>query len=74
MISDEDEAVRRVIGMIKHHTVTSVTGKEIEICPDSVCVHGDSEKALLFVTKIRAALEAEGIVVLPLNRIVADRN
>ena len=39
---------------------------EIEICPDSVCVHGDSPKALLFVRKIRAALEAEGIAIQPL--------
>jgi len=70
MIHDEDEAVGRVIGMIKNHTVTSITGKTIEICPDSVCVHGDSEKALLFVKKIRAALDAEGIAIQPLSDIV----
>lgn len=63
MITDEDEAVARVIRMIKEHKVTSITGKDIEICPDSVCVHGDSEKALLFVEKIRKAFTAEGITV-----------
>ena len=67
MIKDEDEAVRRVIGMIKEHTVSSVNGKKIEICPDSVCVHGDSEKALLFVSKIRTALIKEGIEIRSLN-------
>jgi len=67
MIKDEEEAVRRVVGMIKNHKVTSINGKEIEICPDSVCVHGDSEKALLFVKKIRAAFEEEGIAVTPLH-------
>lgn len=66
MITDEDEAVARVIRMILEHRVTSINGKEIEICPDSVCVHGDSEKALLFVKKIRTALEAEGITIQPL--------
>ena len=66
MITDEEEAVRRVIGMILNHRVRSITGKEIEICPDSVCVHGDSEKALLFVKKIRSALEEKGIAVQPL--------
>ncbi|MGM9549101.1 MAG: LamB/YcsF family protein [Faecousia sp.] len=70
MILDEEQAVSRVIGMILYHRVTSITGKEIEICPDSVCVHGDSEKALLFVKKIRAALDQEGISVLPLHEIV----
>ena len=73
MISDEDEAVSRVIGMIKNHSVTSINGNEIEICPDSVCVHGDSEKALLFVKKIRAALEAENIAIKPVSYIVAER-
>lgn len=73
MIRDEDEAVSRVIGMIKHHSVTSVNGKEIEICPDSVCVHGDSEKALLFVRKIRSTLEQEGIAIRPLREIVTAR-
>ena len=73
MIRDEDEAVRRVIGMIKNHSATSVSGKEIEICPDSVCVHGDSEKALLFVKKIRSALEQEGIAIKPLQEIVSSR-
>ena len=66
MITDEDEAVARVIRMILEHKVTSIHGKEIEICPDSVCVHGDSPKALLFVKKIRSALEAEGIAIQPL--------
>ncbi len=73
MIHDEDEAVARVIGMIKNHTVTSVNGKEIEICPDSVCVHGDSEKALLFVKKIRAALHEEGITIKPIAQIISER-
>lgn len=66
MITDEEEAVHRVIGMIRNHKVKAITGKEIEICPDSVCVHGDSEKALLFVKKIRSALEEKGIAVQPL--------
>ena len=70
MIEDEDEAVRRVIGMIKNHTVKTISGKEIEISPASVCVHGDSEKALLFVKKIREALISEGIEIKPLPDII----
>lgn len=67
MIEDEDEAVERVITMIKTHTVKTVSGKTIEITPDSVCVHGDSEKALAFVEKIRKALTAEGVEIAPLK-------
>ena len=61
MIEDEEEAVNRVIGMIKDHTVKSINGKTIEICPDSVCVHGDSEKALAFIQAMRSAFEKEDI-------------
>ncbi len=74
MIKDEDEAVKRVIGMIKTHKVTSINGKEIEIVPDSVCVHGDSEKALIFVKKIRDALKNEGIAVMPVYKVISERS
>ena len=70
MIKDEDEAVSRVIRMVKEHRVTTVSGKDIEISPASVCVHGDSEKALLFVKKIRDALLREGIEIKPLSEII----
>ena len=70
MIKDEDEAVSRVIRMIKEHKVRTVSGKDIEISPVSVCVHGDSEKALLFVKKIREALRREDIAIKPLSDIL----
>lgn len=63
MIEDEEEAIARVIRMIKEGKVTSLSGKDISIQADSVCVHGDGEKALTFVKRIRAALEAEGIAI-----------
>lgn len=65
-IRDEDEAINRVIRMAREKKVRSVTGKDIDIQADSVCVHGDGEKALLFVEKIRAALLAEHIEIRPL--------
>jgi UPF0271 protein len=70
MITDEDEAIARVIRMIKEGKVTAVTGKDIEIQADSVCVHGDGAKALAFVEKIRQALTQEGIEICSLDKIV----
>lgn len=61
MIEDEDEAIKRVVRMVKEGKVTSITGKDIDIKADSICVHGDGEKALLFVEKIRKALAEEEI-------------
>ena len=70
MITDEDEAIARVVRMIREKKVTAITGKDIPIEADSVCVHGDGPKALAFVTKIRETLAAEGISICPLSEIV----
>lgn len=70
MITDEDEAIRRVIRMVKEQKVQAITGKDISIQADSVCVHGDGEKALAFVARIREALMREGITICPLDQIV----
>lgn len=70
MITDEDEAVERVIGMIKCGSVRTISGKEINIAAHSVCVHGDSEKALLFVQKLRAAFAQADIAVKPLSCVL----
>ena len=63
MITDEDEAIARVIRMAKEGVVRSVDGMDVPLVADSVCVHGDGEKALAFVRRIRAALTDAGIEV-----------
>ncbi len=61
MITDENPAVERCIKMIKEHKVTAITGKEIEIHGETLCVHGDGPSALLFVEKIGEAFRQENI-------------
>lgn len=61
MITDEDIAIKRCVRMIKEGKVTSMNGKEIDIKGDTLCVHGDGPKAILFVKKIRETFEQEGI-------------
>lgn len=51
VIKDENEAIARAIRMVKEQKVTTITGKDISIQADSVCVHGDGEKALLSLRK-----------------------
>ena len=70
IITDEQEAIDRVIRMVKEKKVTAVTGRDISIQADSVCVHGDGVKALAFVEKIRAALQKEEIQICSLDEIV----
>lgn len=70
MITDENVAIERVVRMVKEQKVTAITGKDIPIKADSVCVHGDGVKALEFVKKIRERLTEEGIALKPLKDIV----
>lgn len=70
MITDEKEAIRRVVRMVKEKKVTAITGKDIDITADSICVHGDGAKALAFVEQIRETLTKEGVTICPLREIV----
>ena len=70
MITDEDEAVARVVRMVTEGKVASITGKDISLKADSICVHGDGPKAVAFSAKIRAALEERGVEICPLSRLV----
>jgi len=70
MIHDTDLAISRVIGMIKNGKVESITGKEITIQADSICVHGDNAEALAFVQGIRETLIKNGVEIVDLGSIV----
>lgn len=63
IITDSDEAVYRVIGMVKDGKVEAVDGTDINITADTICVHGDSPKSLEFVKKLKEGLTKNGITI-----------
>ena len=63
MITDENLAIKRVVRMVTEGKVTAITGKDIPIRAESICVHGDGEKAVLFARMIREELEKNGVKV-----------
>lgn len=63
VIHEPEIAVARAVKMAKEGKVISINGKEISIQADSICVHGDNEKAIELVTKIKTALQAADITV-----------
>lgn len=63
MITDEEVSIKRCVRMVKQGMVTTITGKEIPIKGDTLCVHGDGQKALEFVRRIRRVFEDEGIII-----------
>ena len=61
VIHDEEECICRVLRMVTEGKVTAVTGKDIDLRADSICVHGDTPEALAFIRRIRETLEKNGI-------------
>lgn len=70
VIHDTEEAIVRTIRMVKEGKVTAISGEEVPLSADSICVHGDNPSALAFVKSIRARLEAEGVSIVPISEIV----
>lgn len=65
IIHDRAEAVQRTVRMVLEGSVTAISGEEIPIRADSVCVHGDNPEALAFTRDIHRALEDAGVTVAP---------
>jgi UPF0271 protein len=72
VITDENEAIARVLQMVQQGTVQSRSGKTISIQADSVCLHGDGEKAVEFAKKIKSALTASGVKVVSLSELLRN--
>ncbi len=70
MITDENEAIERVIRMIKEGKVRAYSGEDVPLEAHSVCVHGDSAKALDFVKALRKAFSENGIETVKLSEAI----
>ena len=70
MVHDRDLAIARTVRMVKEGCVETITGKIIPIQADSICVHGDNPDAIGFTSRIRAALEAEGVQIVNIEQVL----
>lgn len=61
LIEDPDEAIARVLQMIKTKTVRSVSGKLISINAETICIHGDGTHAVEFAKTIYQQLKQASI-------------
>lgn len=69
-VKDPEEAIPRVIRMIKEGKVKTANGQDIDIVADSICVHGDNPKAIEFVKAIREGLIEAGIEIVPVDEFI----
>ena len=63
LIEEADKAVQQVLQMIKKGTVTSVSGKEISIVTETICIHGDGKNAAEFAKRINESLNQNGVLI-----------
>lgn len=70
VIQDESIAVLRVINMVKNGIVEAIDGTKIPIKVDSICLHGDGKKAVLFAKMLHESLVKEGVEIVPLEQVV----
>ena len=63
MIEDVDQAIAQVKRMVLEGKVRALSGRDVAIRADTLCIHGDQPGAVVFAERIRTALEAEGIAI-----------
>ncbi len=63
VITDPEVASRRVLQILDEQAITSVNGRKIEVCVDSICVHGDNPEAVSLALRLRRDLESCGIII-----------
>jgi UPF0271 protein len=56
--------------MVTKGTVRSITGEEINIKADSICIHGDTPGAVNMAAELKANLEKAGISISPINKFI----
>jgi UPF0271 protein len=63
LIEDADKAVQQALQIVKEGVVTSVSGKQIPVIAETICIHGDGKYAVEFARKIYEALKREGVMI-----------
>ena len=70
VIHDPEIIAERTLKMVKHGYITSVTGEDVAVEVDSICMHGDNPEALQIAKEVKSELETSGINIVPLSELV----
>ncbi|TCC97891.1 5-oxoprolinase subunit PxpA [Pedobacter hiemivivus] len=61
LITDEGRAVAQSLRMVREGAVTAVSGRNISIQADTICLHGDGAHAVTFAAKIHTLFKEKNI-------------
>ena len=65
MIEDIDAAIAQVRRMVTEGRVRAVSGNDVAVRADTICIHGDQPNAMVFARGIHDALAGDGIEIRP---------
>ena len=69
LINNSKEAIENISLMIEKKAIKTISGKFLKTDIDSVCIHGDGNKAVQISNIIKKGLIRKGIEFLPLNKL-----
>ena len=70
VIQDPVQAAERAVRMVTRGEVETTDRHIIPLRVDTLCIHGDTPGAAHIAAQLRAALEAAGVQVVPLTRVI----
>ena len=70
VIHDTAEVVERTLRMVTEGKATAITGEQIDVQADSLCLHGDTPGAVEMAAALKRELEAADVEILPLAKIL----
>lgn len=65
LLEDANDVAKQVLQMVNKKTVTAITGKEVPVTAETICIHGDGEHALEFAQTIYENLKSHSIEIKP---------
>jgi 5-oxoprolinase (ATP-hydrolysing) subunit A len=65
LLENPEEAARQAVELTRHQRVTATDGTALIVPCQTLCIHGDSPRALAVATAVRRALQGAGVTVAP---------
>jgi len=71
VIHDAAAVVDRSLRLVLDHRVTAITGEDLELHADTICLHSDTPGAVSLAALLRQAFVRAGVEVVPMAALVA---
>jgi 5-oxoprolinase (ATP-hydrolysing) subunit A len=65
LVTDPAVVAERVSALLDHGCVIAVDGSRVEVSADSICVHGDTDRAVALADAVTATLASRDIAIRP---------